>query len=139
MAEVSKTRIGGRLMPSGSITEYDDGTAAYFQYGKWLQSFRVRIADVTGVSETRGGKKTMQNTLHIMGLGGELASCDINVGLSREIEAWFRAHPDFGRNSRLQGAPPSPVADELAKLAALRDAGVLTASEFAAQKAKLLG
>ena len=31
------------------------------------------------------------------------------------------------------------VADELAKLAALRDSGVLTEAEFAAQKARLLG
>jgi hypothetical protein len=30
------------------------------------------------------------------------------------------------------------VADELAKLAALRDSGVLTGDEFEAQKAKLL-
>jgi hypothetical protein len=30
------------------------------------------------------------------------------------------------------------VADELAKLAALRDRGILTDAEFAAQKAKLL-
>lgn len=37
--------------------------------------------------------------------------------------------------------PPDPlsVADELGKLAALRDAGVITADEFDAQKAKLLG
>jgi hypothetical protein len=39
-------------------------------------------------------------------------------------------------------APSSPVAsvaDELGKLAALRDSGVLTNDEFAAQKARLLG
>lgn len=43
-----------------------------------------------------------------------------------------------------QATPPSPasqvsVADELTKLAALRDAGVISDEEFAAQKAKLLG
>lgn len=39
------------------------------------------------------------------------------------------------------GTPPaaSSVGDELKKLAELRDAGVLTQDEFAAQKAKLLG
>lgn len=37
-----------------------------------------------------------------------------------------------------QGSAGS-VADELAKLAGLRDAGVLTAAEFDAQKAKILG
>src|SRR5262245_10215125 len=41
---------------------------------------------------------------------------------------------------RTQGASPSPdVADELTKLAALRDRGVLTDAEFEVQKAKLLG
>jgi len=36
-------------------------------------------------------------------------------------------------------APTISVADELAKLAQLRDSGVLTEAEFATQKAKLLG
>jgi hypothetical protein len=36
-------------------------------------------------------------------------------------------------------APMGSVADELKKLVELRDAGVLDANEFAAQKAKLLG
>lgn len=36
-------------------------------------------------------------------------------------------------------AAPVDVADQLGKLAALRDAGVLTDEEFAAQKAKILG
>jgi hypothetical protein len=36
-------------------------------------------------------------------------------------------------------APPLDLADQLRKLADLRDAGVLTEEEFAAQKVKLLG
>jgi Short C-terminal domain len=36
-------------------------------------------------------------------------------------------------------APAPDIADQLAKFAALRDQGILTAEEFAAQKAKLLG
>lgn len=35
-------------------------------------------------------------------------------------------------------APASSLADELAELAELREAGVLTGAEFDAQKAKLL-
>ena len=35
--------------------------------------------------------------------------------------------------------PSNLIADELTKLASLRDSGVLTDAEFAAQKAKLLG
>jgi hypothetical protein len=37
------------------------------------------------------------------------------------------------------GAPPVDVADQLRKLAALRDEGILSDEEFAAQKARLLG
>ena len=37
------------------------------------------------------------------------------------------------------GVPTGSVADEVAKLAALRDSGALSAEEFEAQKAKLLG
>lgn len=46
----------------------------------------------------------------------------------------------FGGNSKDSLVAPSAfVADELSKLADLRDRGVLTDEEFAAQKAKLLG
>lgn len=126
---------------TGTIYEHEDGTASFRLPGHFLDSFRVTIADVKGFSETKGGKKSMQNTLHVIGAGGEIASCDINVGVTKKIEAWFRSHPDFGQNA---GAPVAPVsavsvADELAKLASLRDNGVLTSEEFAQQKAKLLG
>ena len=123
----------------GVIYEYEDGTASFRAPGKWLDSFRVRIADVTGFSESKGGRKSLQNTLHILGNGGEIAACDINVGVSTNIEAWFRAHPDFGSNAPQSGSASRSVADELGKIAALRDAGVLTEAEFAQQKARLLG
>src|SRR5438128_518384 len=118
---------------TGVLYEEDDGTVTFRAPGHFLESFRVRIKDVTGFTETKGGKKSMQNTLHIMGPGGEIASCDINVGTSAKIEAWFRAHPDFGASSRTAGqgaAGGLSVADELTKLAGLRDAGILTPAEF---------
>lgn len=125
----------------GTIYEHGDGTASYRSPAHMLDAFRVTIADVTGFSETKGGKKSLQNTLHIIGAGGEIASCDINVGLSRKIEAWFHAHPDFGRIAGPSVVPTTgaSVADELTKLAALRDGGVLTSAEFAQQKERLLG
>ncbi len=127
----------------GTLYDHGDGTVSYRAPGKFLDSFRVRIADVVGFTETRGGKKSLQNTLHIVGLGGEIASCDINVGTTQRIEEWFRAHTDFGKNNQRTSSAPAAgaasVADELAKLAQLRDSGVLTEQEFAALKAKLLG
>jgi len=44
-----------------------------------------------------------------------------------------------GSDKTDQPVSPLSIADELAKLAQLRDAGVLTEEEFAEQKAKLLG
>ena len=43
------------------------------------------------------------------------------------------------REAAAEPAGTGSVADEVAKLAALRDSGVLTEAEFAAQKARLLG
>lgn len=127
----------------GTLYDHGDGTVSYRAPGKFLDSFRVRIADVVGFTETRGGKKSLQNTLHIVGLGGEIAFCDINVGTAQRIEEWFRAHTDFGRNNQQPSSSPAPgpvsVADEITKLAQFRDSGVLTDQEFVAQKAKLLG
>jgi hypothetical protein len=125
---------------SGTITDNGDGTASYRHY---TRSFRVRIADVAGFSVIRAGDFGLK--LKILGHGTELAAVLINRHASEKIEAWFRAHPDFGRNTRPAPVPESSwlggrlVADELTKLAGLRDAGVLTEDEFAEQKAKLLG
>ena len=44
-----------------------------------------------------------------------------------------------GNDSPFAAAVPVSVADELAKLASLRDSGLLTNDQFEAQKAKLLG
>lgn len=135
---------------NGTIVENGDGTASYRKPVEFTQSFRVRIADVTGFSVSRGNK-ALERTLKILGNGTELASCSVNHGASEKIEAWFRAHPDFASNAggRVTTEPPAApaagvldgrlIADELTKLAGLRDAGVLTEDEFAAQKAKLLG
>jgi hypothetical protein len=142
-AYASRMATSHRLgITGGTLYDHGDGTVSYRAPGKFLDSFRVRIADVVGFTETRGGKKSLQNTLHIVGLGGEIASCDVNVGTTQRIEEWFRAHTDFGKNNQRPSTSvpgTSSVADELTKLAQLRDAGVLTDQEFAAQKAKLLG
>jgi Short C-terminal domain len=79
------------------------------------------------------------------GYGTELASVSVNHGVAEKIEAWFRAHLDF--HTAASGQPTSAaasqlgsrlIADELIKLAQLRDSGVLTEEEFGQQKAKLL-
>lgn len=125
---------------NGSLIDNGDGTASYRNI---TPEFRVTIADITGFSYTRVGD-TQHLALKILGHGTELASVYVGKALAYKIETWFRTHPDFGRNSRSASAAaptldPRLVADELTKLAGLRNAGVLSDDEFAAQKARLLG
>jgi len=56
-----------------------------------------------------------------------------DIARARESEAAFRSYVQDA------AASSTGTADELARLAQLRDSGVLTDAEFAQQKAKLLG
>lgn len=125
---------------AGTIRDNGDGTASYYaSFGLGQPSFHVRIADVTGFALSSGW------VFRILGNGVELASTPVARFAPHRIEAWFRAHPDFGGNADPSPAPAPPqldgrlIADELTKLAGLRDAGVLTDEEFDTQKARLLG
>ena len=132
---------------AGSMIDNRDGTISYRATGNLTQAFRVNIADVTGFA-VRKGNKMLERTFVVLGHGTELAEVSVAHGVSEKIEQWIREHPDFRGNvpqasttAESAAAPRSAlsVADELAKLAELRNAGVLTDDEFAAQKAKLLG
>lgn len=132
---------------NGKIVEYPDGTAAFIKSMEFTHAFRVHISDVTGFSVTRHGK-LLERRLHVLGNGSTLASVDVPHGTSELIESWFRGHRLFHGNV-VRSAPtpttppraaadPSMIADELRKLAGLRDDGILSDAEFQAQKAKLL-
>lgn len=134
---------------AGVIVE-DGGTASYRKPASFSSAFKVRIADVTGFTVGKGDEK-LTKKLKLFGHGTELAAVDVPHGVSEKVEAWFRAHPEFGGRATAQepsaAAAPAPsavtpsavsIADELSKLAGLRDQGVLTDDEFAAQKARLL-
>lgn len=137
---------------NGSIIDYGD-YIEYRQTGKLLPAFRVTVADITGFSVrkvTRDDKKrldarSLQQVFVVQGSGTVLAEAAVSYGTAEKIEQVLRAHPKFGSNTR-QAAPaaPAPAAstswvDELTKLAALRDAGALTAEEFETAKRKLIG
>ena len=138
---------------SGSLIEYPDGTVEYRKTGTILPAFKVRVPDIVGFSVrkvTRDDKKrlkasSLEQVLTVQGSGTTLAEVAIGYGVAEKIVEWFQARPDLGQAQRAQAAPtpastaPTSVADELMKLAQLRDAGVLSPQEFEAQKAKLLG
>jgi len=87
-----------------------------------------------------------------MGSGTLLASVSVPHGTAERIEDWFRRHPRFRDNApasaeqmaALPAVDPAEngdgllIADELRKLAALRDEGILSDAEFAARKQWLL-
>lgn len=60
--------------------------------------------------------------------------------MTREYQRRDEAFREYVRDAATttNGTTPASTADELAKLARLRDEGVLSPEEFAAQKAKLL-
>ena len=137
---------------NGSIIDHGDGIAEYRQTGKLLPAFKFNVADVTGFSvrkatrqDKKNGASALQQVIVLHGSGTEIASCAVSYGTAPKIEAWVREHPLF-RGNVLQesgiavplAVRPESLADELAKLAQLRDAGVLSPDEFEQAKVKLL-
>lgn len=137
----------------GSIIDYGAGVIEYRATGKILPAFKVNIGDVTGFSvrkankqDKRAGASSLQQVFVLQGGGTELASCPVNYGTAELIEGWIRKHPSFRGNvpqsaptAPTRAAAPASIADELAKLGQLRDAGVLSPEQFEQAKAKLLG
>ena len=125
----------------------------YRQTGKLLPTFKVNIADITGFSVRRGtrqgkrnGASALQQVFVLQGGGTELAACPINNGIAQKMEEWVRRHPVF-RGNVPQNAPVAApgavaridIADQLSKLAQLRNDGLLSQEEFDRARAKLLG
>jgi hypothetical protein len=99
------------------------------------------------------GKKPQDQTLLVVRVSSgdalflirRIAPEDLGQRLS-DLNRRLRAGRERAAKPKLEAKSPDPagalalgVADELAKLAQLRDSGVLTKEEFASQKAKLLG
>ena len=66
-----------------------------------------------------------------------IAYNNVYSGRTNAVRVGRRAEPSFDFGAAATASEPD-VADELTKLAALKDRGILTDTEFAAQKAKLL-
>lgn len=122
----------------GSVFVWPDGSVSFTKAVTFIEAFRCRPEDVTGFSETRGGKKRMEFTLHVFGQGGEMFTASVNGGTATRLERWFREHGYLQPRNVGPTAGAVSVADELAKLAALRDQGILTQAEFEAAKRRLL-
>jgi hypothetical protein len=109
--------IGEKRIPYSSITAIQ-----FKEAGNWLAGFLQ--FSIKGGQEWHGQVNQDENALQF----------------DKELSEEFRALRAFIEERMANAASPqsSSVADELAKLAALRDKGVLTEEEFSAQKSKLL-
>jgi hypothetical protein len=120
------------------------------QHGQKRSAFGIgpvglAVVAATAVSNSRAGKVTV--TQRITLTDGKGVPFAFSTGLPRStVDVVMNPIVVAMKASNTPEPLPAPalvaaisVADELAKLAQLRDSGVLTEEEFSAQKAKLLG
>ena len=153
MAGKPAVGIGGQVTVDQDWVTIDrKGAAAKMIRGSGQK--RIPLASVTAVDIKEPGATNGYITFSILGgsaspKGIQLAQKDENsVVFSRNHVAEFMAVKQLVEQRILENAnrssapvaaaPQIDVADQLAKLAALKDQGILSEEEFAAQKAKLL-
>ncbi len=120
----------------GSIIENtDDGSVEYRATGTLLPAFRVRLADVTGVSGQRKG--LLKIIMQVHGQGTVLAAAEVNHGTTELVDKWFKTRIGVGA-TRVVSSETNGIAGQLEKLASLHAQGLLTDDEFTAAKKKLI-
>lgn len=132
------TRMTGAAMSKGKVSSRKSGS-----------SEMIPVKAMNSVTVTKDG---FRQAVRVIASGNTI---DFRVGRG-EAEAikqlltdlMLDKHPSQSRAvSSVQASPPAPapsqpsssLAEELGKLASLRDSGVLTEEEFSAQKSRLLG
>lgn len=135
---------GGRLSERRGIVVLTDTRVLFVFQG--VMGSEVEDLPLTAITSVKTKSGALLGELEVYASGNAMEIEAINKDDLKEFEEALRA--DL---ARLKAAPPtaSPagpapagrvdVLDQLAKLAELRDAGVVTAEEFEAKKAELLG
>lgn len=101
---------------------------------------RLHVSQISAVRWKPAGLM-LSGSIRFAVPGGDEHSVEFTRGQMSEFER-LRAAIDgaVSRQRALEGSTDdSPVDDELAKLASLRDSGVISAADFETVKAKLLG
>ena len=116
----------------------------FFLFIAWLWLLFSVFTDITRSRDMSGWAKALWSLfiiilplvgtlVYLIARGGGMAERSAEVAQRREEQ--FR---DYVRNVAADRTSTVSTAEELAKLAQLRDAGTITSEEFEAQKAKLL-
>jgi hypothetical protein len=114
----------------------------FFFWFAWILLVFRTIGDIFRNSEMGGVSKAIWLLLVVIlpWLGVLLYMIAHGADMARRDIAQAQAQEDaFASYVRQAAGTSSSTADELTKLAGLRDSGVITDAEFAAQKARLLG
>lgn len=102
-------------------------------------SSMIPVRMIQGVTTHRAG---LSYTTVKVATAGDVTEFRVSKRQAEDVKATLLSLMSGTAPSAAQGVPdpaPASLADELRKLADLRDAGVLSAAEFDAQKARLLG
>jgi hypothetical protein len=114
----------------------------FFLFVAWIWLLISLVADIFRSRDLSGWAKALWTLLIIVTplLGSLIYLIVRGAGMAeRNADEQSRQEEAFRAYVRDAAREPSPtVADELTKLAQLRDAGAITAEEFETQKAKLL-
>jgi hypothetical protein len=113
----------------------------FFSWFAWIMLVFRTIGDIFRNTEMGGAGKAIWLLLVVLlpWLGVLLYMIAHGSDMTRRDIAQAQAREDaFASYVRQTAGSSSSAADELTKLAGLRDSGVITDAEFAAQKARLL-
>ena len=148
MRRNAESALRARLIdPDSGRFEWPHG----FLYGAWQPPFQKRIDGYwtcgrVNARNRMGGYTGATSFVAVVDANGSVKFVDMGSGkdfdiLSSQCDKSVRLlpPPQVGSSAPLVASSPTSIADELSKLAQLRDSGVLSQSEFEAAKAKLLG
>lgn len=113
----------------------------FFMFFLWIWLLISLFADIFRSDDLSGWGKAGWVIFMVVlpWLGALIYLIARGKGMQERAVADMAAREQATRQYIQEVATPTSTADELSKLAALRDQGVLTSSEFESQKAALLG
>jgi hypothetical protein len=111
----------------------------FFMWVIWIWILIAVFIDIFRSHDLSGGAKALWFLFVLfIPLIGVLVYFIARGGEMHERQAQRRDQAFQSFYQQPAGSPPDSTADEITKLAGLRDSGVITAAEFEQQKAKLL-
>jgi hypothetical protein len=111
----------------------------FFLWVVWIWIFVMVIFDIFRSRDLSGGAKALWVLfVAIIPVVGVLVYLIVRGGTMHERAAQQAARQDEAIRGYVQSTTPTNTADQLVKLADLRDQGVITADEFAREKEKVL-